>query len=71
MSKKDECEEEALKVILLGNGAVGKTSIITSFYDESFSEHNISTLASSYIIKKIEVNKMKIFKKFKNYNFGV
>ena len=60
MSKKDECEEEPLKVILLGNGAVGKTSIITAFYDESFSEHNISTLASSYIIKKIEVDNKKI-----------
>ena len=45
-----------LKVILVGNSEVGKTSIITQYTNQSFSEDYITTISSDKSFKKIEIN---------------
>ena len=53
-----------LKVILLGEAAVGKTSIIRRFYDETFDFTESSTISMSYVDKIVELDG----KKYKLYN---
>ena len=48
-----------LKVIMLGESDVGKTSIINSFINEKF-EQNISTSNSAFFCKEMVVDKIKI-----------
>ena len=45
-----------LKVILLGEAAVGKTSIIRRFYDETFDFTESSTISMSYVDKIVELD---------------
>lgn len=49
----------AIKVIMLGESDVGKTSIINSFISEKF-EQNISTANSTFFSKEMVVDKIKI-----------
>jgi small GTP-binding protein len=53
----DEIQE--IKVILLGETAVGKTSIIKRYYDDTFDTNEVTTISMSYVDKIIELNKMK------------
>ena len=45
-----------LKVILLGEAAVGKTSIIRRFYDKTFDFTESSTISMSYVDKIVELD---------------
>jgi small GTP-binding protein len=53
----DEIQE--IKVILLGETAVGKTSIIKRYYDDTFDTNEVTTISMSYVDKIIELNKKK------------
>ena len=57
MSPSDENEEEEIKVILIGNPAVGKTSLINVVMGNGFNENEASTNASYYRLEKLTVNK--------------
>ena len=48
----DEIQE--IKVILLGETAVGKTSIIKRYYDDTFDTNEVTTISMSYVDKIIE-----------------
>ena len=48
-----------IKVILLGEAAVGKTSIIRRYYDETFDFNESSTISMSYVDKVVELNEKK------------
>ena len=50
-------EEYSIKVILLGGSGTGKTNIIKALVDKPFDESSNSTLTSSFISKKININK--------------
>ena len=45
-----------IKVILLGEPAVGKTSIIKRYYDDTFEESQGSTISMSFVEKTIEID---------------
>jgi len=53
ISTKDSPE---IKVILLGETAVGKTSIIKRYYEDSFEESQTSTLSMSFVEKTVEID---------------
>jgi len=44
-----------LKVVLLGEGRVGKTSILLRYVRDEFQEKQQSTLQASYLDKKLAV----------------
>jgi len=48
--------ETHFKVVLLGEGAVGKTSLILRFSENQFAPNHISTLQASFHDKKIDVD---------------
>ena len=48
--------ESSIKVILLGGSGTGKTNIIKALVDRPFDESSNSTLTSSFISKKININ---------------
>ncbi len=54
----DESDDEyiACKVVLLGESAVGKTSIISRYVTNSFSEFLMSTTGATYANKKVEID---------------
>ena len=56
VSKENE-EEEEIKVILIGNTQVGKTSLINIAMGYGFNENEKGTSASYYRLKKLIVNK--------------
>ena len=59
MSKKRknrEQSEESIKIILLGNTQVGKTSIIDKFEKNIFLNTTMSTIGSNFIIKFLNIN---------------
>ena len=49
-----------LKMILLGESGVGKTSIIKRYLNDQFDRNEQSTMSMSYVAKTIEVDKKKI-----------
>eukprot|EP00640_Fibrocapsa_japonica_P000216 CAMPEP_0113944864 /NCGR_PEP_ID=MMETSP1339-20121228/37398_1 /TAXON_ID=94617 /ORGANISM="Fibrocapsa japonica" /LENGTH=237 /DNA_ID=CAMNT_0000950205 /DNA_START=97 /DNA_END=810 /DNA_ORIENTATION=+ /assembly_acc=CAM_ASM_000762 len=49
----DETEQMQFKVIILGDGAVGKTSIAMRFTDNSFSKAYKQTIGLDFFIKKL------------------
>ena len=54
-------ENEKIKIILVGESKVGKTSIIKQYCEKMFSEEYISTIGSDKILKEIELeNKTKV-----------
>ena len=52
MNDKEE-DEKAIKVILLGESGVGKTSIIKRYINNEFSTYSESTLGSTFLVKDI------------------
>eukprot|EP00916_Digyalum_oweni_P027284 GHVL01044725.1.p3 GENE.GHVL01044725.1~~GHVL01044725.1.p3 ORF type:complete len:110 (+),score=25.21 GHVL01044725.1:312-641(+) len=52
----EEDFETTLKVIVVGNGQVGKTSMITRFAKNSFTNEYKKTLAVDFLEKKIFLN---------------
>ncbi|CAN0132960.1 unnamed protein product [Pylaiella littoralis] len=49
-------EEEPLKVILLGNGGVGKSNLIARFHNNDFCEDFESTVGVEFVTKRITVD---------------
>ena len=43
------------KLVLLGDQAVGKTSLVLRYVNNSFSEHYISTIGADFLIKDLEL----------------
>ncbi len=52
MNGKDK-DEKAIKVILLGESGVGKTSIIRRYINNEFSQYSESTLGTNFLVKEI------------------
>ena len=52
MNGKDN-DEKAIKVILLGESGVGKTSIIRRYINNEFSQYSESTLGTTFLVKEI------------------
>jgi len=44
------------KVVLLGEGCVGKTSLVLRYVENKFNDLHISTLQASYLNKKLNIN---------------
>ena len=53
---ENELQKNEIKVILLGNSGVGKTSIINVVTGGKFDENINATISASYVMKKINVN---------------
>ena len=47
---------ESIKIILIGNSGVGKTAIINRFDLDKFNLEEDSTISSSFIVKKIDID---------------
>ena len=56
MINGDEFEDNNIKIILIGNFAVGKSSIIKSFDKIKFNEYEPPTLSCNYISKIVIIN---------------
>ena len=52
MSSKEK-ETKEIKVILLGDSGVGKSSIINRYINNEFNEHSESTLGSNFCVQEI------------------
>ena len=52
----------SIKVVLLGESAVGKTSIITRFVENKFKQDTMSSLSANFVSKKIEIGNNKSIK---------
>ena len=55
-------EMESLKIVLIGESGVGKTSIISQFIDHVFQDDQQSTIGCTFSTKTIECNNGKILK---------
>ena len=53
-------EELKLKIILVGDSGIGKTSIINRYHDNTFSPNTFATISMNFISEKIEINNKKI-----------
>ena len=49
-----------LKILLVGDTSVGKTSILSKYIDDIFEENHISTIGVEYKVKSLFVNERKI-----------
>ncbi|XP_055914879.1 ras-related protein Rab-21 [Eupeodes corollae] len=49
-----------LKIVLLGEGCVGKTSIVLRYVEDKFNNKHISTLQASFLTKKITLGDKRI-----------
>ena len=59
MDKNDD-SQSSVKILILGESAVGKTSILVRYVDDKFEEAGISTLAVDYKYKIIKFESLKI-----------
>lgn len=59
-SSADESAREWIKLILLGNSGVGKTSIMVRFDSKKFTENTISTTGVDFRTKKFSVNRRRV-----------
>jgi Ras-related protein Rab-21 len=51
---------ERFKVVLLGEGRVGKTSILLRYTKGEYSDKQVSTLQASYLDKKVTINSTQV-----------
>ena len=59
MSNKNaqtDTDKTPLKIILLGDAAVGKTNIILRYLKDEFNEHSISTIGTTFSVKQLVRN---------------
>ena len=56
LNEEDEDEYIPCKIVLLGEAGVGKTSIITRYISNSFSQLVMTSTGSSFVSKKLEFN---------------
>lgn len=54
-NENDDIQSYQYKIILLGDGAVGKTSIATRFSEEKFSQNYKQTVGVDFFMKRINV----------------
>ena len=59
IENEDEDDYISCKIVLLGETGVGKTSIITRYIANSFSQVVMTSTGSSFFSKKIEINESK------------
>ena len=59
IENEDEDDYISCKIVLLGETGVGKTSIITRYIANSFSQVVMTSTGSSFFSKKIEINENK------------
>lgn len=48
--------EKSFKVVLLGEGAVGKTSIMLRYTENKFIDKHVSTVQAAFASKRIELD---------------
>ena len=53
---KNQQKKNTIKIILLGNQNVGKTSLISIYSGKKFSEDTISTIGSDFIYEKLNID---------------
>ena len=53
MAESQNAKSE-IKIILLGNAGVGKTSIILRYYKNKFETNSVSTIGSTFVIKELQ-----------------
>ena len=46
--------KKSVQIIILGDGAVGKTAILRQFNDKAFEEEHIMTLGLDFVTKKFK-----------------
>jgi len=51
----EDIQSHQFKIILLGDGAVGKTSIATRFSEEKFSQNYKQTVGVDFFMKRIHL----------------
>lgn len=56
MSSSSSSGSYNFKIVLLGEGAVGKTSIVLRYVEDKFNERHISTLQASFLNKKLNID---------------
>ncbi len=54
-SKRHQMAKFTFKLVLLGDPAVGKTSLVLRYVNNTFSEHYISTIGADFLIKDLEL----------------
>ena len=54
----DDVKEFVFKIVVLGDAAVGKTSLINMYIEQSFSEDYKPTLGANIIRKDVHVNEI-------------
>jgi len=59
-SSADESTRQWIKLILLGNSGVGKTSIMIRFDSKKFTEQTVSTTGVDFRTKKFSINRRKV-----------
>ena len=56
MSKKSSKNfRESIKIILVGNSGVGKTSIINRYYSDEFHSSIHSTISMNFVLKDVSI----------------
>ena len=60
MEEKDDDEILQIKMILLGNTAVGKTSIINRYVEDNFSSNLMSSVNMTFTQKTLKIDKQKV-----------
>jgi small GTP-binding protein len=48
MAEDPNCKEEVFKLVIVGDGGVGKTSMLMSFVQNQFPENYIPTVLETY-----------------------
>lgn len=60
--KVEKNKFDSVKILLLGNSSVGKTSILIKFSENRFEENYVATVGLNYVVKKIQVNQTESIK---------
>jgi len=56
INDESEINNDAIKIILVGNAGVGKTAIINRYYKNTFSEKMEPTISMNFIEKKLNID---------------